>query len=305
MSTRRCSWVRTVGIALAVFPPASSLAAKTSAVRELALFPFVSSGAPNRVALSQVRRVLFELSTRLRWTSVLDAHKLKERLGRDPRRSMMRCGSDIACIAALGRDVGASDVLIGRAKDRGGTTELTVLTVNTEQRRVTHVAVLSLDATGAVSTTVIDELWQVLGASPEVQPSPPDSADASGDEAEQLRGQDPPGSIQAKEYEGVAISVLSEPGPAQRVPSEPYLRQRQGLAARPVALYSAGVASVGAGLATAVAGTYLYAQTADQHSDLRGPTFAAAGAVLLGVGLCLLALDWHWYGPIWASGEQP
>ncbi|MEK7704610.1 MAG: hypothetical protein AAB426_06585, partial [Myxococcota bacterium] len=86
--------------------------------RVLALFVTAQSGVPNAV-VKKLTRSIVNLSTTLPEVSLVAPKRLRARLGRDPGARVAACGSNLQCIARVGGEVQAAEVLYGRIKAKG------------------------------------------------------------------------------------------------------------------------------------------------------------------------------------------
>ena len=71
--------------------------------RVVALFPLISQGNPNPQVTGKVFTVMLKAPKAIGGIDVLSGSKLKKKLKKPPAKAMAKCGSDLACIAKLGK----------------------------------------------------------------------------------------------------------------------------------------------------------------------------------------------------------
>jgi hypothetical protein len=121
-----------------MLPADASAAAKgTKAKRRVvAVFPILARDDANPATVDSVSTLLDNGSVLIASVELVTTQTLRKRLGKEPGKMIELCGSNLKCIAKLGKKVKANEVLLGRAVPEGGGVKISFLVIDVKKQTV-------------------------------------------------------------------------------------------------------------------------------------------------------------------------
>jgi hypothetical protein len=289
--------IRAIALLLAGLTIPGAVQAKK---RTFAVFPILERDSPDSAVVQRMTTRLVQLGQRLNEVKVLSPKQLRARLQSSPAKAMTACGSDLVCIARLGRQVAADEVLLARASGKPAGVEFVFVVVDARSQEIARKGKGSAGSKLAVEAVLADLGDDIFGVSS-------DSLVAASSA--------PGGTRYSADSEVAAAEVAAETGPSEPwTPPERSTLKYATIGAGGVAglLFAGGIA-FGASSAISWNGANDRTKTQIEAQDLadRSDSQASTANLLFGLGAAAAVVagglfGWDWYlrdGPMWSSPE--
>lgn len=152
-------------MAATLWTPSSEAAPRRrNAVRTVALFPFISRDQPNRKIMAAVSGLLIQGAGLMENVKLVYGGTLRRKLRRNPAALVQKCGTDLSCLAALGRKARANEVMLVRAAPEGGSgVKLSFLIIDVKSKDVARKLALVFNTPDDVKPLLGEAFYQIYG----------------------------------------------------------------------------------------------------------------------------------------------
>ena len=159
---------------LALFLTAAPAAAKKGKKEPppehvVALF-LVAKDKPKEKLFNAIANELSDSPKSLASLRLISSAKLKRALGRAPETAVTKCGADIKCIAKLGKEAKAEQVVYARVQPQGAGVSVQILVVGVSSQIIEKKMSFDIAAAGEVKNAIVSRLADIFPAAAALPP---------------------------------------------------------------------------------------------------------------------------------------
>lgn len=153
-----------VTVTLILGDAGDAFAKKKDGDKTVALFPFIERDAPDQEITEFVYTLLSKASALIKDLTVITGPKLKKKLRKDPAKLVGLCGSNLKCIAKLGKKAKAEESMIAMVSpaDEGGV-KISFLVVDTKTKGIARKEALVFASKDDVKAVLGGAFYSLFG----------------------------------------------------------------------------------------------------------------------------------------------
>jgi hypothetical protein len=127
----------------------------------VALF-LVGKDKPKEKLVNAIAAELAEAPKAIAGLRLITSTKLKKALGRPPETAVTKCGTEVKCIAKLGKEAKAEQVVYARVSPEGAGVSLQILVVSVSSQIIEKKMSIEIAAAGDVQNAIVSRLGDIF-----------------------------------------------------------------------------------------------------------------------------------------------